>query len=86
VSERPDEETTHAGRAPGTAGLGAITVIFFTIFAYATVSGVLIAADGLVRAVHGDAGTVRLVLGTLLLVPAAFLVVHLRRRRSRAIP
>jgi len=85
VSGCPDAETTHAGRAPGTAGLGAITVIFATIFAYATTGGLLIAVDGLWRTLQGETGTTRLILGMILLAPAALVCAHVFRRRSRRI-
>jgi hypothetical protein len=85
VSERPHAGTTDTGRAPSTAGLGAITVIFFTIFAYATGAGALLAADGLWRVVNGDAGAARLVIGIVLLAPAALVGGHLRRRSRRVL-
>jgi hypothetical protein len=85
VSERPSRQTTHPAPAPGRAGLGAITVIFFTLVAYATGAGVLVAADGLLRGVHGDPGTARLLVGMILLVPAMLVSAHTLRRRSRPV-
>ena len=82
VSQLPNTDAVHIPPAPGTGGLGAITVIVFTILAYATLAGVLIAIDGLGRIAYGEPGTMRLIAGAALLAPAALVCVRsLRRRR-----
>ena len=84
MSQRMKRPPTASDVRPrGTAGLGAITVMFFTVVVYAAIFG----AFGVGSSVGGYAGghdeRGRLAIGLMLLTPAATLLIAKLRRPAR---
>ena len=64
------------------AGLGAITVMIFTVVAYATLLGLVAMVGALRGLATGQIDVVRTVLAPVLLAPAAAVLLFVRRPRS----